>query len=75
MKLVDLKQLSNEGKIQLSEWVLDGKHYPEVEIFHDKKTNTGYQLYEPAMLYRKTEEKPKEQNAFEYERKWVKLEG
>ena len=40
---------------KLSEWVLDGEHHPEVEIYHNKETNEGYQVTRKHKLFRKTE--------------------
>lgn len=42
------------GEIHLSEWVINGDHYPNVKIYHNNVTNECYQVSERHKKFRKT---------------------
>jgi len=56
MKLEDFKKpkMVQHGEIQLSEWVINGEHYPTVKTYHNKQTNECFQLSEKHNKFHKT---------------------
>lgn len=41
-------------EIKLSEWVINGEHYPTVKIYQKHETNEFFQVSEKHKKYRKT---------------------
>ena len=68
----EIRKHSLEGKKELEKTVLDGKHYPEVEVYSDKETNKWYQVSEEHSLYRETEGTKNPYEAQDYG-EWKKL--
>lgn len=56
MKLEDFKkpEFVQHGEIQLSEWVINGEHYPSVKTYHNKVTNECFQVSEKHKKFRQT---------------------
>lgn len=56
MKFEDFKNSDffPHGEIQLSEWVINGEHFPKVQTYHNIKTNECYQVSEKHKKFRKT---------------------
>jgi hypothetical protein len=72
MKLSDIRKLTPISKMKLENTVMNGKHLPEVEIYHDSATNKSYQVSEEHGLYRET---PGSQNPYEVQEygEWKKF--
>lgn len=75
MKLSDFEgeDFESHGKIKLSEWVINGEHYPEVEIYHKNDTNEGFQVSAKHKKFRKTKPTEDKHQVQEYG-KWEDLD-
>ena len=56
MKLQDFDgaDFIQHGEIQLSEWVINGEHFPTVKTYHNNKTNECFQVAEKHKKFRRT---------------------
>ncbi len=56
MKLADFTgaDFVHHGEIQLSEWVINGEHFPTVKTYHNKTTNECFQVSEKHKKFRQT---------------------
>lgn len=56
MKLSDFTggDFVHHGEIQLSEWVINGEHFPTVKTYHNQKTNECFQVSEKHKKFRQT---------------------
>jgi CRISPR/Cas system-associated protein Cas5 (RAMP superfamily) len=50
----EIRKHRSEGKKELENIALNGKHYPEVEIYVEKDRNKAYQVSEEHGVYRET---------------------